>query len=113
MCMPSQLAPVRGTHCALLLQKNCAPQSPSPAHDALHAVAPHAYAEHATMDAVGHAPLPSHSAASTALPIVQEASRHVTSLPTKPWHDARSMPSQAFPLQGLPGEPDAHAGRPS
>ena len=78
-----------------------------------HAVGPHVFGAQETSCSGGHEPLPSHDAASTAMPELQDGSRHVVPLPGYvqaagwiPSHvPAQTEPSEAQAVRALRGPP--------
>jgi hypothetical protein len=65
---------------------------------------------HFTVTGAGHAPRPSHVAASVAWPAAHDAARQLTVSPVKPVHVVRSIPSHFAAAHTSPFPP-AHAGR--
>jgi len=78
-----------------------------------HAVGPHVFGAQETSCSGGHEPLPSHDAASTAMPELQDGSRHVVPLPgyvqAAGWIPsqvpAQTEPSEAQAVRALRGPP--------
>lgn len=88
VCSPSQTLSVRTTHsprvapCAIA-QRNSLAHSASVVHGALPQSSPaQTYGSQRLVTAAGHAPLPSHAAASVATPEVQLGARQETLAPT-------------------------------